>query len=94
LKDTHDEFYNEVETVRLAEICKKDEASQAEIEKAKNERLERALKQVKWIEENEVEGLQENTQNVRPYLTSMLEPVLTDGLLQVTDIIPNDPIEY
>jgi len=38
--------------------------------------------------------METNNQAVRPYLTEMLEPILTDALLQVTKVIPNDPIDF
>lgn len=93
LREKHNEYYKEQEDVRLAEISVEEAKKLEAVEAAKSARLERALKQVKFIEDNEF-TMGEESKGVRPYLTEMLEPVLTEGLLKVTNVIPNDPIDF
>jgi Ser-tRNA(Ala) deacylase AlaX len=53
LMEKHNEYYKEQEDVRLAEISVEEAKKLQAIEAAKSARLERALKQVKFIEDNE-----------------------------------------
>lgn len=94
LKDGHEKFYETCEVRRIENKAADVKTAEDAVEKAKAERLERALKQVKFIEDNEMGEMGANNQAVRPYLTEMLEPILTDALLQVTKVIPNDPIDF
>lgn len=94
LKEGHDHFYEQCEDKRIEKKASDVQKAEQAVEKAKAERLERALKQVKFIEDNEMGEMGVNNQAVRPYLTEMLEPILTDALLQVTKVIPNDPIDF
>ena len=94
LKQGHEQFYETCEDKRIEKKCNDKKVAEQAVEKAKAERLERALKQVKFIEDNEMTEMETNNQAVRPYLTEMLEPILTDALLQVTKVIPNDPIDF
>jgi hypothetical protein len=53
LREKHNEYYKEQEDVRLAEISVEEAKKLEAVEAAKIARLERALKQVKFIEDNE-----------------------------------------
>lgn len=53
LMEKHNEYYKEQEDVRLAEISVEEAKKLEAVEAAKSARLERALKQVKFIEDNE-----------------------------------------
>ena len=50
--------------------------------------------QVKYIKDNELKELDVFEKSTRDYITDSLEPVQTEGLLSLTNIIPNDPIDF
>lgn len=94
LRKQHQDYYHNIESSKVAEergLKAKDKITK---EKAAQDRLNNVLNTVKSIEQNEI--IQEEIKNsqVRKYICNTLTPIISEGLLRMVEVRPQNPVDY
>mmetsp|Transcript_25469 Transcript_25469/g.39255 ORF Transcript_25469/g.39255 Transcript_25469/m.39255 type:complete len:130 (-) Transcript_25469:47-436(-) len=98
----HQEESEEAKRRILVRQKKVEEAKQAAVDSMIEEGVEKELRRQKElhikqnlaaIREDQKEQLDQKSQPIRQYLMDNLVPILTDGLIEICKVQPNDPVD-
>lgn len=67
---------------------------EAEVEKERKLREERDAKKIEEIRQQERDLLDSRSQPIRQYLMDNVVPHLTEGLIELCKVVPDDPTDY
>ena len=94
LKRQHQDCYHTIESNKVAEERELRTNDKRSKEKAGQERLQKVLDTVKLIEQREIIQDEVKTAQVRKYICGTLTPVISEGLLRIVEVRPQNPVDY
>ncbi|KAL4510745.1 hypothetical protein ABPG72_004899 [Tetrahymena utriculariae] len=90
----HQGYYDDVNKRNEENKLKKKEEEQKVVLKQKQDREDLAQEQINYIIKNELEIDKIKNLPFRNYLMEYIVPELNEGLLEVSNMLPDDPIEF
>lgn len=94
LRQRHEEYHQAIEENKLRESQLQIQSFERQNTAAKTFRLNKVLKTVNEIQEQELVKTNLQDELCRQYLCKALYPVISEGLLKIVEIKPHDPVDY